>query len=339
MWALSGPSRWNGQGPRRLRLRRATEHAERLIRPHAFRRPAGVDTTSLMPVVQQHQLRGDGMRRTRSLLALATAVVTAVALSPAAMAHPGQHGPTDGHLIGEGAWGKIELLGELRVSDAEPELIADVAVDPDGDYAYLARWGGADCAGPETGGQSTPDGGVYVIDISDPENPDEVGFIATHQDTLVGEGMQVVHLETAKFSGDVLVINHEGGGKNFKGGLSLWDVTNPLEPKKLSEHFGDITISGAKSAPDVNQTHSAFMWDAGNNAYLISVDDEEAEDVDIYDITDPRKPRLIAELDLNQFAVSQPELRLTDSFLHDLVVKNIGGRWIGLLSYWGGGWV
>jgi hypothetical protein len=68
-----------------------------------------------------------------------------------------------------------------------------VAVDPDGDYAYLARWGGADCAGPEQGGQTSPDGGGYVIDISDLENPDEVGFIATRQDTLVGEGMQVVH--------------------------------------------------------------------------------------------------------------------------------------------------
>ena len=97
-------------------------------------------------------------------------------------------------------------------------MIADVAVDPDGNYAYLARWGGADCAGPETGGQTTPDGGVYVIDISDLANPVEVGFIATRQDTLVGEGMQVVHLETAAFTGDVLLMNHEGCGKNFKGG-------------------------------------------------------------------------------------------------------------------------
>src|ERR671910_3611252 len=121
------------------------------------------------------------MRRTRSLLALATAVVTAVALSPAAMAHPGQHGPTDGHLIGEGAWGKIELLGQLRVSDAEPDLIADVAVDPDGDYAYLARWGGEECGGPETGGKKGgADGGVYVIDISNLSSPRGVGFIPTH---------------------------------------------------------------------------------------------------------------------------------------------------------------
>ena len=280
------------------------------------------------------------MRRTRSLLALATAVVTAVALSPAAMAHPGQHGPTDGHLIGEGAWGKIELLGELRVSDAEPELIADVAVDPDGDYAYLARFGGADCAGPEQGGQTSPDGGVYVIDISDLENPVEVGFIATQQDTFVGEGMQVVHLETAAFTGDVLLMNHEQCGKNGKGGVSLWDVTNPLKPKKLSEHFGDFTVGEDRTKPhDANETHSAFMWQDDGRAYLVATDDAEASDVDIFDITNPKKPQLIGEFDLNEFGVSQPELGLTESFLHDMVVKEIDGDQIMLLSYWDGGYV
>ena len=278
------------------------------------------------------------MDRSRTRLLLGLVVVSAALAAVAtAAAHPGQHGPTSGHLIGTGEWGKIDFVSKLEPAGVEPDTIADLAVF--GNYAYLAKWGATDCAGPETGGQGSADGGVYVIDISNPAAPREVGFIATHQDTLVGEGMQVVRVTTPSFTGDVLLMNHEGCGKNFKAGVSLWDVTNPLKPRKLSEHFGDITIGGAKSAPDVNQTHSAFMWDAGANAYLISVDDEEAEDVDIYDITDPRKPRLIAELDLNQFNVSQPELRLTDSFLHDLVVKNIGGRWIGLLSYWDGGWV
>lgn len=275
-------------------------------------------------------------RRTRLLLGLFV-VSAALVAAASAVGHPGQHGPTEGHLIGTGDWGKIEFISKLEPSGVEPDTIADLTVF--GNYAYLAKWGATDCAGPETGGQNSADGGVYVIDISNLAQPREVGFIATHQDTLVGEGMQVIHLTTPRFTGDVLLMNHEGCGKNFKAGVSLWDVTDPLNPRKLSEHFGDITIGGGKSAPDVNQTHSAFMWDVGDKAYLISVDDEEAEDVDIYDITDPRKPRLIAELDLNQFAVAQPDLRLTDSFLHDLVVKNIGGRWIGLLSYWDGGYV
>ena len=34
-------------------------------------------------------------------------------------------------------------------------------------------------------------------------------------------------------------MNNEQCGKNGKGGVSLWDVTDPLKPFKLSEHFGD----------------------------------------------------------------------------------------------------
>lgn len=253
------------------------------------------------------------------------------------MAHPGQHGEIEGHLLGEGQWGKIEKLGDVRVHDAEEGLIADVAVDPDGDYAYLARWGGAECAGPEGNG---PDGGVYVIDISDLANPVEVGFIRAHQDTLIGEGMQVVHVETAKFTGDVLVVNHEACGKNGRGGVSLWDVTNPLKPMKLSENFGDFTVDDVSDHPHVaNQTHSAFLWQAGDRAYLVATDDEEAQDVDIFDVTNPKKPVLIGEFDLNEFDVAQPDLGLDESFLHDMVVKRIDGNWIMLLSYWDGGYI
>jgi hypothetical protein len=269
------------------------------------------------------------------ILRLTIAVAAALFLTSAVAG--AQHGSPGGHLAGSGAWGKIDFVSKLVVPDAEPELIADVAVDPEGEFAYLARWGGSACAGPE----NVVDGGVYVIDIRDLEDPKLVTFIETHQDTLVGEGMQVIDLSTASFTGEVLLMNHEGCGKNYKAGVSLWDVTDPSKPKKLSEHFGDITIGGGRAVPDVNQTHSAFMWDAGTSAYLISVDDEESEDVDIFDITDPKRPRLIAEVDLNQYDVSQPDpaLRLTDSFLHDLVVKQVDGRWIALLSYWDGGWV
>jgi hypothetical protein len=258
--------------------------------------------------------------------------------------------PTDLDPDGEGDWGKIELVGKLIVPDAENDLIADLTVDPDGDYAYLARWGGSQCAGPEGApGGHVVDGGVYVIDIAEPggslESPQLVGFIPTHQDTLVGEGMQVVEITTSNFSGDVLVLNHEQCGKNGKGGVSLWDVTDPLKPKKLSENFGDFTIDGDRTSPhDANETHSAFAWDAGDRAYLVSVDDLEAQDVDIYDITDPKHPVLIGEFNLNEGfdddpPLDQPELGLTDTFFHDVVVKEINGDFIMLLSYWDAGWV
>ena len=35
--------------------------------------------------------------------------------------------------------GKINYLGDVRVHDAEDGLIAEVAVDPDGNYAFRRR--------------------------------------------------------------------------------------------------------------------------------------------------------------------------------------------------------
>ena len=287
------------------------------------------------------------MRSTRTLVALAAALVIAVVMSPAALAHPGQHGTLDGHLIGTGEAGKIEFVGKVELSGGGPELIADVAVDPDGDFAYLANWGSPDCPalsaipGNEAGGRKASDAGVWVVDISDLDNPVEVAFIPMSQDTRPGEGMQVLHIETDEFTGDVLAVNEEGCGKNFKAGFSLWDVTDPENPTKLAKNFGDFTtIDGGRNSPrDANMTHSVFMWTTGENAYLVAQDEMETADVDIFDITDPKHPVLIAEVDANDFDVAQPDIFLTDSFLHDMIVKEIEGRWIMLLSYWDGGWV
>ncbi|MBE4719278.1 LVIVD repeat-containing protein [Pseudarthrobacter sp. AB1] len=260
-----------------------------------------------------------------------------------AIADPdGQDGTDDGHLLGDGESGKIQLVDVVRLTNT-PDLIADVAVSPDGNTAFLANWGEPDCAGPETGGQTSPDAGVYIVDISSVDQsdsppgsePKQVGFIPSHQDTRPGEGLQVVEITTARFSGDVLVVNNEQCGKNGKGGLSLFDVTNPLKPKKLSENFGDRE----PGSRDSNEIHSAFAWDAGDNAYVVVTDNAEATDVDIFDITNPHRPRLVAEYDLNDFGVQQPDLGLTDSFLHDMVVKEINGKFIMLLSYWDGGYV
>lgn len=272
------------------------------------------------------------------IAALSTCSLFTFGLTGATADPGGQHGTDEGHLIGTGATGKLTLLDVVEVTTT-PDLIADVTVSPDGNTAFLANWGEPDCAGPETGGQTSPDAGAYVIDITnietDPQSAELIGFIPSHQDTRPGEGMQVVEITTAQFSGDVLVMNNEACGKNSKGGVSLWDVTDPTNPKKLSEHFGDREPGTA----DANQIHSAFAWDAGENAYVVLTDNEQFPDVDILDITNPHRPRLIAEYDLNAFNVDQPDLNLTESFLHDMVVKQINGRYIMLLSYWDGGYV
>jgi hypothetical protein len=145
--------------------------------------------------------------------------------------------------------------------------------------------------------------------------------------------MQVLTVTTKFFSGEMLVMNNEQCGKNGRGGVSLWNVTNPNKPAKLAENWGD------RGFADFNDIHSAFAWDAGAKAYVVTVDNFEFPDVDILDITNPKRPRLIAEYDLNEHAVDQPALNLTESFIHDMTVKKIGDRWIMLVSYWDGGFV
>jgi hypothetical protein len=164
----------------------------------------------------------------------------------------------------------VELIGKAVVTTT-PDLVADVTVNPAGTYAFLANWGEPDCAGPETGGQTTPDAGAWVVDIRDLANPRKVGFIAHHQDSRPGEGMQVLRVTTKAFTGDVLVMNNEQCGKNGKGGVSLFNVTNPLKPAKLSEHWGDKP-TGSRDSFEI---HSAYAWDAGAKAYVVIVDNVE----------------------------------------------------------------
>jgi hypothetical protein len=260
-------------------------------------------------------------------------VLAAALLTAGAGAHPQQHGEPDGHLLGTGAWGNVELVS-TAVLTTTPDLVADVAVNPAGTYAFLANWGEPKCPdNSEAGGQNNPDAGAWVVDIRDLENPREIGFIPSAQDSRPGEGMQVLTVTTKHFSGDMLVMNNEQCGKNGRGGVSLWNVTNPHKPAKLAENWGD------RGFADYNDIHSAFAWDAGAKAYVVTVDNFEFPDVDILDISNPKRPRLIAEYDLNDHAVDQPALNLTESFIHDMTVKKIGDRWIMLVSYWDGGFV
>ena len=238
-----------------------------------------------------------------------------------------QHGGHDGHI--DVANTNTELVSKLELSRVVDGKIADVAVF--GNHAYLAAWGGATCK----------DNGVHVVDISDVRNPVEVAFMPSKEGSYPGEGMHVIELSTPAFTGKVLVSNNETCKEPAGfGGMNLYDVTDPARPTPLAVGAGDFD-EGLNQKKSANQIHSVFAWDVVDKAYAVMVDNEEAEDVDIMDITDPRKPVLIAEHDLAvQFPqILQPGKGLDEVFLHDMVVKEIGGRQVMLLSYWDGGYV
>jgi len=245
--------------------------------------------------------------------------------------HSAHHGVDEdhrGHLPASRL--NVELVGHVTVSDIVPERISDVGVL--GNFAYLGA-----------SNQPCGKGGVYVIDISDPTKPNEVGFIPTASGSFVGEGVQAINLNTKFFKGDILVINNEicALTGNQIGGFSIFDVTNPLAPVTLVAGAGDHTP--ARYA-DTNQIHSAFAWQQDRNAYIVIVDDEEAADVDIFDITNPSAPKQIAEFGLDNWPGAQNSQsagmgNFRASFLHDMVVRKINGHWMMLLSYWDAGFI
>ncbi|MGH8906420.1 MAG: PA domain-containing protein [Egibacteraceae bacterium] len=262
-------------------------------------------------------------------------------LAGVAWAHPEEAEETArGRLPGKVE--NVELVGRAMVSNAGLGRIADVNVF--GTYAYLGAFSEPECE----------NGGVYVLDISDPANPRELpdAFIPAAEGSFVGEGVQILDVKTPAFTGQVLLHNNEicdeeGEGK---GGLSLWDVTDPRDPQPLAENVGDVDGSllfdpeDPEAGPEaVHMIHSAFGWIDGDRAYAVIVDDEEPGtlDIDIMDITDPRAPTLIAETGLAEFdeARQDPPPHGDLTLFHDVVVEEVDGHMLMLASYWDAGWV
>jgi hypothetical protein len=238
-----------------------------------------------------------------------------------------QHGGSDGHVEVDN-YG-VDLISKLELSRVVDGKIADVGVH--NGYAYLAAWGGQTC----------DRNGVHIVDIRDVDVPREVGFIPAKKGSYPGEGVQALSIDTTAFAGDILVTNNEmcKVPAGF-GGMNIYDVTDPENWTKLAVGFGDYdTANNRKKA--ANQIHSVFAWQAGDKAYAVMVDNEEFTDVDIVDITDPAKPVLIAEYDLAERfpQILEPDAGLDEVFLHDMIVKEIAGKQIMLLSYWDGGYI
>jgi hypothetical protein len=237
---------------------------------------------------------------------------------------------------------KLEPLSQGPIEDGQ---IADVGIH-DG-YAYLASWNTPGC-----GDGTNEKGGTYVIDIRNPAQPREVAFLPALPGNYHGEGVHAISIDTPEFKGDVLAVNNETcRSVDFGGGFDLYDVTDPENPERFDPpgrpemSFGDFgpegtLVAGAGDDERANDAHSIFIWDAGDKAYAVIVDNEELHDVDIFDITNPANPQPVAEYDLTEETPAWTETPNGDSpFLHDMIVKEREGKQIMLASYWDAGYI
>ena len=251
-----------------------------------------------------------------------------------------QHGGDSGHLPPTRK--NMDLVSKLEPGgNIAPEQIADLAVFKG--FAYLNSWSQPSC----------DKGGTYVVDIRNPAAPKDVTFIPALKYNYHGEGAHVATIDTPQFpKGDVLAVNNEttcapddADIENQKGGgFDLYNVSDPANPVVLTQGFGDFdnddtgSLTGDKKK--ANDAHSIFIWDAGEKAYAVIVDNEETYDTDIFDITDPTKPQPVREYALAYETPAWSETANDDqAFLHDMIVKQINGTWTLLASNWDAGYI
>ena len=265
--------------------------------------------------------------------------------------------------------GKLELSTppqyrtEANFNPIEAGQIADVAIYKQA--AYLNSW-----SLPVEADGTCNRGGFFSVDISDPAKPRQLAFMPARTDFYHGEGAHVV-----SFNGrDILAVNNEYCAPDpdptepSPGGFELYDVTNPASPVWLTKDADPVApgdqmpgdYSTETEGDDGNpfmsteptpgrefpsSNHSIFLWQDGAKLYAVSVDNVEAHDVDIFDVTNPSRPEFIADLDLVALAEEQGFDLVDNSafgnsiFHHDMVVKKIGNVQTLLSSYWDSGYV
>lgn len=121
-----------------------------------------------------------------------------------------------------------------------------------------------------------------------------------------------------------------------RGGISLWDVSNPAKPKPLNKSFLDF-----------GGVHNTFPWTGvDGRTYLIGTADTfDFVDTFFLDITNPRKPEVLGitgALDWIPEGLNLDQLETGNSgglFNHDVWVDRIDGRDIAVVPYWDLGFV
>ncbi len=239
----------------------------------------------------------------------------------------------------------MKLVSKLQLTET-PGVISDVSYHKG--YAYLGEWVNGCTEGP--GG--TYDAEVHVVNVKNMNEPKVVTSIPNNGNDWSGEGIHVISLNNANFKGDLLLMSSEPCDTTLDenvGGMTIWDVTNPANPEKLAANFGDWTIGGLDGEDErdsgrvtPHSVHSVMGWVDGKKAYAVQVDNEEFPDVDIFDISDPSNPVIIAEVGLEEFEAGglKPQTANGASiFLHDMQVRRIKGVWHMMASYWDVGWV
>ena len=258
--------------------------------------------------------------RRKAKLAIVAAILSVALLLPNVVlaTHGGSGSP------------ELDVVGHFNPFGGVDGLTTDVWAL--GNYAYIGSFDEPFCSLDITG--------IRIIDISDPASPSQVGFIPSPPNTRAND-VKVAHIETMFFTGDVLIHSNEFCGNGFiprlvsrggafapgNNGIAIYDVTNPLKPKVLKQNFLKF------------QVHNTYIYQQGDQAYALVVDDENLRDVHIIDITKPQAPKEIAVTGAPDWPPGIDNIGFGEVFLHDVWAQENDGQVIAYLSYWDAGLV
>ena len=242
----------------------------------------------------------------------------------------------------------LEVVGQLEPTASQGPIvegqIADLAVH--NGFAYLMSWNEESCT----------KGGTYITDVRDPANPQEVGFLPAAPGYYHGEGAHVVSLDTPAFTGDLLAVNDEACSNaatrppdvpETAGGFDLYDVTDPTNPVTFGQNFGDKTPDGSLDPdpdPDrlANSYHSVFVWQDGPvPSWSESTTPSSPTSTSSTSPTRPIRSSSTISTSSRCPSTTRSSVRRKrqNVFNHDMVVKQIDGRMVMMVSYWDAGYV
>jgi hypothetical protein len=188
---------------------------------------------------------------------------------------------------------------ERRAETRNTELVGHVAPPQDGGYGDV--WAHRDVAylGSLRQGGCRPPNGVWAIDLGDPEKPRPLASFAKFPGSD-GEDVWVGAVKTRAFEGDLAAVGIQPCSRQDPGfaGLALYDVTRPARPKELGRLATGVGV-GVHELGIVQRPDGRVLALLAVN-YSFNLSQGRRGDLRIVDITNPRRPRELADWDVRR---------------------------------------
>jgi hypothetical protein len=177
------------------------------------------------------------------------------------------------------------------------------------DVAYLGNLRRADCR---------PADGVWAVDLRDPARPRPLASFAEFPGSD-GEDVWVGSVRTRAFKGDLAAVGLQRCSRRVQGfaGLALYDVRDPARPRELGR-FDTGVASGVHELGVVQRPDGRVLALAAV-PYSFNLSQGRQGDLRIVDITDPRRPRQLADWDVRRDGPAEARGQLAarrDVFAH-----------------------